>query len=105
MPQLDDVLLRVVVEEDAPPDGVELHFGHVDGREEVLKRAWIRPQLDLLRLANDRRSVRLLDSEIIINFKILGGVVLRSVSIVPIIGWNRLELGNRVKKSGHDHDR
>ena len=57
------------------------------------------------RLANDRRPGRLLDLEIIIDFKILVGVVLRSVSIVPIIGWNQLELGNRVQKSGRDHDR
>ena len=42
------------------------------------------------RLANDRRPGRLLDSEIIIDFKILVGVVLRSVQIVSIIGWNRV---------------
>ena len=46
--------------------------------------------LDQGRLANDRRPGRLLDSEIIIDFKILVGVVLRSVLIVPIIGWNRV---------------
>ena len=57
------------------------------------------------RLANDRRPGGLLDSEIIIDFKILVGVVLRSVMIVLIIGWNRLDSGNRVQKSGRDHDR
>ena len=63
-------------------------------------RQWFVP-----RLANDSRPGRLLDSEIIIDFKILISVVLRSVPIVSIIGWNRLELGNRVQKSGRDYDR
>ena len=62
-------------------------------------------QMAKTRLANDHRPGRLLDSEIIIDFKILVSEVLRSVLIVPIIGWNQLELGNRVKKSGRDHDR
>ena len=57
------------------------------------------------RLPNDCRPGRLLDSEIIIDFKILVGVVLRSVLIVSIIGWNGLESCIRVQKSGRDHDR
>ena len=41
MPQLHDVLFSVVVEVDAPPDGVDLHFGHVYGREEVLEHGFV----------------------------------------------------------------
>ena len=62
-------------------------------------------QMAKTRLANDHRPGRLLDSEVIIDFKILVSVVLQSVLIVPIIGWNRLDSGNLVQKSGRDHDR
>ena len=59
---------------------------------------------DFTRLANDRRSGRVCDFEIIIDYNIMVGVVLYSAMIVPIIGRNRLESGNLVQKSGRDHD-
>ena len=38
VPQLNSVLFRIVVEEDTTSDGVDLHFCHVNGREEILEQ-------------------------------------------------------------------
>ena len=71
-----------------------------------IQGAWVGLTWVWSRLAIDRRSGRLRDSKIIIDFKIVVGVVLHNRQwIAPVMGWNHLESGNRVQKSGRDHDR